>query len=913
MSATQKETQSKLTAVAQTGLTNSPIGAAALAVPAVSAAPAPTPLAAPEKTAKQQKKKARKQLKRRKEKENKVTSASLGVAVSTLTAALSPASSVIAAPPRASARTAATPTTPVDITQVPAQVIFGVADLKLCNGKVKLLEFGDGYTSGFKDIPQLMKSVEECLSAKLKLPVYNSLQILQNAQLLLPLQSRDVPILSDYQGVHNTQHRAPFWNFQNSKIMLVNNSAIWVLVNQHKNLFFETFSKAGCLDAIPRSQVYWWNDDLKNLAQRIKNDIPAKMYALKAPHACDGNGVFIVEAEDLEITLPILLGGKTKEEVEALNTQYQKALQKKKSDRELGKDITAAQLWRMVCQESPEFVVQEYCASDLLEVVDKKYDATLRVGFIITLNAGKIEFHPLKSYWKLPVNPANTTELRDRTVSNVHEGIGRVDTDLKTQAEVFQQLQPIMTQVFQQIFTAQPLDYIESLIHEDDKRRQYKGVTSALHYIEGLNELHLYSDTFALLPKIKDTIFNLQYPNCAIRYSHLMGEAQLFTGQYQAAIRSFTDAIDTLLIVLKNRPNYPNVLQRLAECYLARGIAYTLLSKKLTNKDDKSKAKEKGDIDKKEAKKMAASCNSNEHLQMKYDKIKFYLKDIKIAEARSQTMLVATTPSADQTALLLSETKKNAKEVTILTNQTYNKFTAAAAPQLDLSALETRFYNPPFDYINRSPYGFLSRINVNGQVLSLYFRDFASKYVKELHILDADLNCQVLKETTDFHTTERDNTEAHYHIWYKNPINVTELIRFLNGLQTHEVRFVSRYQLCFADPDKVTTADVAHFSWLPASERANCLQAFIKYMGTAADKIVLPAEGVPQLEAPSSQAQPSAATQVQAASASRPTLPPHMLASFNAFRQVAGAADHFGMTRAAPTPPPAASRMDSMD
>lgn len=497
--------------------------------------------------------------------------------------------------------TAVASTTPTELTQVstvvkdlkynlselPAQVIFGVADLKFFKGKVKILEFGDGFTSGFRDIKEAMESMETILRT-LKLPLLTRKQILAQSDLVLKTNNKNAPQIADYLCVEKRGHKMPAWNFQDSTVLMVNNSAWWHLTSREKSVIFEFFSRAGCLEALPRSKVYGW-DAAVSLANRIRKDIPgAKTYVLKAPYSSAGLGVFIVDDADLEVTLLILLEGKTELELFRHFEQYKAALKNKKSTTELEQDIAAARKWRTEVYALPKILVQEYCVSDSLEIEGRQYDPTMRIAFIITLDRGLVNFHPLKiSYWKVPAKPVSEGGLRERTVSNVHEGVGRYNTDIKIQDEIFRQLKPIMIKVFEEMFRTNAASYFKGLISNEDEEEQLKGVMLALYYSKGLNELHRYDDTMEMLKKIKFRVESLRNVRCGISYCQVLGEAQLFSGHFFDALKPFTNAID---FSLKSSENALSLENR-SELYLTRSIIYSFLNKKSECEADQKSAR----------------------------------------------------------------------------------------------------------------------------------------------------------------------------------------------------------------------------------------------------------------------------------------------------------------------------------
>lgn len=126
------------------------------------------------------------------------------------------------------------------------------------------------------------------------------------------------------------------------------------------------------------------------LSERIQQEMPSSFYVIKPRSEVLANGVIVVASSDLDNVLQMIL--------EPLSI-LQKHPDKKYSYWWKNKDDT--------------FLIEKYYKSDYLcfplplneqisHEAEYHYDATMRLAFILQYDKGKMTYHPLGGFWKLP-------------------------------------------------------------------------------------------------------------------------------------------------------------------------------------------------------------------------------------------------------------------------------------------------------------------------------------------------------------------------------------------------------------------------------------------------------------------------------------------------------------------------------
>lgn len=117
-----------------------------------------------------------------------------------------------------------------------------------------------------------------------------------------------------------------------------------------------------------------------SLAEKIYREMPSELYVIKPRGECLANGVIVVANADLDDVLQMILEP---------SPNLEKHPDKKYA------------FWGKNREDT--FLIEKYYASDYLSYGPEcHYDATLRLAFILQYNEGKMTYHCLGGFWKLP-------------------------------------------------------------------------------------------------------------------------------------------------------------------------------------------------------------------------------------------------------------------------------------------------------------------------------------------------------------------------------------------------------------------------------------------------------------------------------------------------------------------------------
>ncbi|NGX57135.1 MAG: hypothetical protein K940chlam3_00018 [Chlamydiae bacterium] len=185
----------------------------------------------------------------------------------------------------------------------------------------------------------------------------------------------------------------------------------------------------------PRWHLYKKEYDAQ-LAQKIIEEIKSDWFVIKPRSSYLGNGVIIVNQEDLDETLRYILI----------------------KSRQLDKDPdNSYNYWYK--DRSHTFLVEEFIASDPLcipHLDNQLYQPTMRVAFICAYHNREIDLHILGAYWKLP-----RLSLSDEgTLNEKHKNCGKIPYFYRVDPETLREVE-------KQLHVALPLLYKEMLIAEN--------------------------------------------------------------------------------------------------------------------------------------------------------------------------------------------------------------------------------------------------------------------------------------------------------------------------------------------------------------------------------------------------------------------------------------------------------------
>ena len=372
-----------------------------------------------------------------------------------------------------------------EIKQLPADVSFLIADLKVNKDNIKLLEMGQGtrsYFQGHEQIHgqgQIWKELWKYLK-QLHLPIwcvgkkpqepYAQKQI--SATLFKKIGGRFVSNLKHLEGDKRFKQLIPSAQEQHSLIkdhpgiiifrhcsetgidkddfkykypgFLYLDEAAGPHVN---NKFFTNllFSDPELSQLRPRCRAYptTYSPDL---ASKIIKDLKCDTFVIKPLNSANGWGIIIVAKEDLDKMLKLIFTDKSK-----IKESHDKTYSYWANDK------------------NKLFLVEEYVASKPVMVNGKPYDGTMRVVFALTYDnkdcddiLENINIQFLGHYWKLPnksINDNGTlTELHKSKINKKDDTSAQVSpTDLHAVKKVMVKLIP---QVYLKMITTKPKNHM---------------------------------------------------------------------------------------------------------------------------------------------------------------------------------------------------------------------------------------------------------------------------------------------------------------------------------------------------------------------------------------------------------------------------------------------------------------------
>lgn len=129
------------------------------------------------------------------------------------------------------------------------------------------------------------------------------------------------------------------------------------------------------------------------LAQEIIRAFDCSYFVIKPLNSGKGNGIIMVQADQLDHTLKSILNQENGKE-EVLRNQDTSHFN------HAPKSAYTFAYWKKDKNES--FIVEEFVCSKNIYVKNKAYDPTMRILFAVSFDRGKTSFKLLNTYWKLP-------------------------------------------------------------------------------------------------------------------------------------------------------------------------------------------------------------------------------------------------------------------------------------------------------------------------------------------------------------------------------------------------------------------------------------------------------------------------------------------------------------------------------
>jgi len=180
-------------------------------------------------------------------------------------------------------------------------------------------------------------------------------------------------------------------------ILIVNNKTVHYCASKHRAS--RLFEDKELQNFKPKWKTYPAKYT-KNLANQILQDLETDKVVIKPTNSSKGKGVIIIDKDNLDKTLKNIF--KNKE-----NIKYHK-------------DV-AYNYW--LNHTRNVFLVESFEESKPILINNKKYDATMRIIFILDHNNNKINFEIVSSYWKLPIKSLDQAgTLLEKHKSKIKEG-----------------------------------------------------------------------------------------------------------------------------------------------------------------------------------------------------------------------------------------------------------------------------------------------------------------------------------------------------------------------------------------------------------------------------------------------------------------------------------------------------------
>ena len=162
-----------------------------------------------------------------------------------------------------------------------------------------------------------------------------------------------------------------------------------------------------------------------DLATQIKKEIKSELYIIKPLVGRQSRGVMLVDGKNLDSILKTILKKTSKIKKKNIRTNFD---------------------WKDY--EYDKFIVEEFVKSKQILKDGKPYDPTLRLGFIISQNNGKISVNVINAFWKFPPNSLNDEcDLQEKHVTKpmvgAHDPAMNLDaSDMKKVRDILNAMLP---------------------------------------------------------------------------------------------------------------------------------------------------------------------------------------------------------------------------------------------------------------------------------------------------------------------------------------------------------------------------------------------------------------------------------------------------------------------------------------
>jgi len=438
--------------------------------------------------------------------------------------------------------------------KIGARVIFAKVDLKLTkDGKIKILEFGRGMQSSFKNWEQAVgEPVLDTLKKKAQLlklpeiivdPLSDSAPTVLNVDELLHamrLQSLSTVAFSPEQLKH---YRYLYISMaarpgMPERVLGVDDTSTR-LIFEDKILMHESFVQTKCEDIRPKTLILT-REFTTTLAQHIRRQCPGVNYfVFKTPNEEGGRGVLVISDKTLEPTIEVLaLLTETMRRAQQKNVLLEKPLPKLSDVAIKILQERQAELLTWLSNTRLSFMVEEYVTSKPLVEQHQYYDATFSTTCLIIRDNATVRIESIASCWVLPPQPVSYQgNIRDKTVACLTSSHNKVKAvSAEDQQIVYEQLNSKLPLVIGHILDRDMAAEIEKLPtrHFNEKKEQFY---LWLHFSNALAHHGHHEIAMHYLQRAEALSID------AARLHHEKGVLQHLKGDYLLAIESYNLAL----------------------------------------------------------------------------------------------------------------------------------------------------------------------------------------------------------------------------------------------------------------------------------------------------------------------------------------------------------------------------------
>ncbi len=357
--------------------------------------------------------------------------------------------------------------------QFSSDISLGIVDLKFDGENLKICELGEGPRSMFKGFDKLYRNGTvwrtlwhfcSCLNLSPRLIINGFTDEMRSEKALTEYEAlggryaRDLQKLGqDVSFIDCLKQEKPagFFSDHNAVVVLRDNGyrtpSAMVLKKRHpkalilcealglfgnNKILMDSLFEDDVLKKYRPKCIVLEKNYYRELAKKVTDKLQCDCFVIKPINSAKGNGIIIVKRRDLRRTLRAIVENPS-----------------------LFPDLTDPTYGYWVKDKNKTFLIEEYAPSKLIEVDGKKYDATMRVIYLLFCDKGNIGVSFLGSYWKLPAKSIKEPGL----LTEKHKSSIKSDkvSSAKVAPEDYEKVTGILRSVL-------PLAYVKMLQNRED-------------------------------------------------------------------------------------------------------------------------------------------------------------------------------------------------------------------------------------------------------------------------------------------------------------------------------------------------------------------------------------------------------------------------------------------------------------